>query len=436
MRGKPRRWSIAPMMLCALALASCADDATERRFANEPLPTVDVDQESTAPAAAIASPVLPQSGPAIVSPEALLVARGAPGSFFVPTADRLLVFAADGSSSRELLGAEDGAIRAVSTSPNGDRVAVLVAVDGEYRVLIISISGEELHRFDALQVLLPAGATPVADASTGADLVDWSPQGDRVLAAFATGGILTIPLDGEPALAIAPDQAVAPMDAEWSPAGDAIAYVSRPSGASGAGLFLVHLSESDGEPVELVPATTSGGPAVVKFAWHPNGRSILYTRTGPTGNATLGGDLFQYTLGVGSRLIASSGRGGPVAGITTFAPSPDGRAVAYAIAIPSESGPAFHSLWVRQIGTDSQLRLPTPEGMAVTDLWWTSAGLVMEAAPGRAIVSEDDADAFGLYLAGPSDVTPIYEELPPATPEAGSVASPVASPAASPATGD
>ncbi|MGH2561288.1 MAG: hypothetical protein ACRDJH_19640 [Thermomicrobiales bacterium] len=432
----PRRLPFVAMVLVAFTLASCADDQTERRFANEPLPTVSLAEDPAAPTKAAASPVPSAPGPAVVSPEALLVARGAPRSFYVSAAGRLLVFTTDEPAPTEVLTADDGVIHAVSASPNGDRVAALVASDSEYHVLILSAAGEELHRFESLQEVLPVGATPVAGATVGRDLVDWSPQGDRVLVAFAAGGIVTIPLDGEPAVAVSPDQAAAPLDAEWSPAGDAIAFVSRPPETSGAGLFLVDTDESGVQAVELVPAPANGGASVVAMAWHPNGRSVLYTRTGQTGNATLGGDLFQYTLGSGPRLLASSGRGGPVAGISTFAPSPDGRSVAYVIAIPSADGPAFHSLWVRQIGTDSQLRLPTPAGMAVTDLWWTAAGLVMEAVPGRALAGEPEPAGFGLYLASPNDVSPVYEDLPAATPAAEPAASPVPSPAASPSRGN
>jgi dipeptidyl aminopeptidase/acylaminoacyl peptidase len=435
-RRKRHREHIAFFLATLLLLAGCADDATDRRFANEPLPTVEeAENPENAPTAA-ASPVPAQPGPSVVSPEALLNARGAPRSFFVSADGRLLVFSADGTAPQELLRPNAGSIAALSSSPNGDRVAVLVADGADRQVIVLDADGEELHRFEDLDELLPAGATPGAEAPIGRDLVDWSPQGDRLLVGFASGGIAAIPLDGEPALVVSPDLANAPTDAEWSPAGDAIAYVNRPPGASGDGLYLVDLGESGAQPIELVAAPTSGGASVVAMAWHPNGRSILYTRTGPTGNASLGGDLFQYTLGQGPRLLASSGVAGPVTGIISFAPSPDGRAVAYVIATPAQGAPGFHSLWVQQIGTDSRMRLATPDGMAVTDLWWTDAGLVMQVEPGRQIDLAADTAEFALFLASGSGVAPAFNAIPAATPESSPVASPVASPEATPVSDD
>lgn len=432
--GASPRWRLVAAVACVMMLlGACADDATERRFANEPLPTVEVAESTPIPTPAAASPVPVPRGPAAVSPEALLDARGAPRHFYVIAENRLLAFAADGSAPTVVLDERAGEIQAVSASPNGDRVAALLVTDGAYLVVVLDAAGKELHRIHDLQpVVVAAQATPVAGGQVGRDLVDWSPQGDKILVAFSAGGIMSIPLDGEPTVVVSPEQASGLRDAEWSPAGNAIAYVSRPPGASGAGLFLVNTDGTEREPVALVAPPTGRGSSVVAIAWHPNGRSVLYTRTGPTGNDTLGGDLFQIVLGGGRQLIASSGKAGPVTGIIAFAPSPDGRAVAYVIAIPGEQGPTFHSLWLKQLGAENEVRLPTGPDMAVSGLWWTAGGLVWQGVPGRTIAPEAVPAEFGLYLAQPSDVVAIYENLPAATPEAAAVASPVASPAATP----
>jgi hypothetical protein len=302
-------------------------------------------------------------------------------------------------------------------------------------VLVLGADGKELKRFDGLDGLLPAGATPVG-GPTGRDVVDWSPQANRLLVALAGGGVIDVPLDGTPALLLRPDQAPAPLDAAWSPAGDAVAFVGQPAGASGAGLYVADTTKTPVQVKAIVAAPSGIGPSVVAMAWHPNGRSLLFTRTGPSNDPRLGGDLFQVPPSGGTpRLVAAAGRAGPVSGIVDFAPSPDGRAVAFVVALPGDPLPEFHSLWVQQIGTPSALRLTVPPGTSVVNVWWTAAGLVWEAVPGTAVQPREPAAPRALthYLSTGIETRAVYQAQPPATPVASPVGSPVASPVGSPA---
>jgi hypothetical protein len=272
-------------------------------------------------------------------------------------------------------------------------------------------------------------------------LVDWSPQGDRLLVAFATGGIVTVPLNGDPSVTLTPQQAPGPIDAAWSPAGDAIAYVNRTSDTASAGLYLVSTTSQAGTPRALVGSSAQGEPSVRRLAWHPSGRSIFYTRASSANGLAVGGDLFQIDpSGGGPTIVASAGRVAPISAIVDFVPSPDGRAVAYTIVVPGPNGPTFNSLWIQQLGTANRQKLSASAGSAVNELWWTASGLVWRATDDPTAITPDRPDApFTLFQAGKGGtVTPIYHFQPAGgTPVASPVASPstASTPVASPSAG-
>jgi hypothetical protein len=425
--------AVAAVLVVVMASA-CADQDSQRRFANEPLPTVDLASLAPTASPSLPSPVVtPNEAPPLVSPESLLVARGAPKVFYVPAGRELLAFPANGGAPTVLLA---GDIAAFDASPSGDRVAVLLREDGSHTMVILDAAGKELARNENLDRLVGgAGATPAAGAAAGRDLVDWSPQGDRLLVTFAAGGIVTIPLHGDPSVTPTPQQAPGPIDAAWSPAGDAIAYVNRASSTASAGLFLVSTASQPAAPRALVEPDPQGGSSVRRLAWHPSGRNILYTRSSSTNGLSVGGDLFQISpAGGGPTIVASAGRVAPISAIVDFVPSPDGRSVAYTIAVPGPNGPTFNSLWIQQLGTANRQKLSTSAGDAVNGIWWASSGLVWRAMADPTAISPDQLTApFTLFLAGRGgEVTPIYHfQTPAGTP----VASPVASPAASPSAG-
>jgi hypothetical protein len=226
---------------------------------------------------------------------------------------------------------------------------------------------------------------------------------------------------------LSPKDAPGPIDAAWSPPGDAIAYVNRASVESSAGLYLASTTKPD-TPRVLIPPGPDGGPSVRRLAWYPSGKSILYTRASSTNGLPIGGDLFQISpSGGGPTIVASAGRVAPISSIVDFAPSPDGRAIAYTIVVPGQNGPTFNSLWIQQLGTSNRQRLSTPAGIAVNELWWVSSGLVWRATTdSTAVIATGQNESFTLYqTAKGGEATPIYRFQ-------GRVATPVASPAASP----
>jgi Tol biopolymer transport system component len=367
------------------------------------------------------TPPPPTAMPVLISPEALLNPRGAPDHVYLVIDHRLLAFTAEGTNEREILDDSVGPVLAASSSPSGDRVGALVRAESGYEIVILDASGQELQRLSGISdsAATPA-ATPVADQHPGFDLINWSPQGDRFLVALATGGIFSIPLSGPVTVLATPEQAPAPIDAAWSPAGNAVAFVNMANAGRGGDLFIVR----DGQPPASLITSSEGGPSVVRVGWHPTGKSILFTRTEPSGAMSVGGDLFQIDPNGGTPLfVASAGRAAPVSAIVAFRPSPDGRAVAYTVVVPGSDGPIFHSLWVHQLGTANASRIAVPRGVSVIDIWWTKAGLIFQGtAASDSASGTPDAGVVNLYLATSDG------EVRQTTGGAAQAATPVASP--------
>lgn len=416
---------VSAFVLTCVVLSSCADDTSDRRFANETPLTADASLFT--PTATLApSSITAAAGPVILSPEALIVSRGAPAHFYVRSGNSLLAFSADGASRKTVWKGKEGELLGVTSSPNGDRAAILTRTKDRYDVVVVDSSGKKLKTFnDVHHVLEPGTPTPVSGA--GRDLIDWSPQGNQLLAAFASGGIIRLPLDGDPAVVLGRAKAPGPLDVQWSPAGDAIAYVGRVDSASVARLFAVNVNGQGNEPVELYPKDTATTSSVVEAKWLPNASAILFTRTSPEDELPKGGDLFGVPAkGGGATLVASSARAAPVAAIEHVIASPNGRSIAYTVVVPGPDQPEFHSLWVQQLGTNRATRISTPPDETITEVWFVSNGIAYRTAPSSPKKGEEDS--LGVYIVGPDQTRrQVYAtgSLVPGTPEASPVASPV-----------
>jgi hypothetical protein len=143
---------------------------------------------------------------------------------------------------------------------------------------------------------------------------------------------------------------------------------------------------------------------VTGLAWLPDGSALLFAERAAPGAPPLAGGLVAVGPdGSEPRVVASAGRVAPVAEIVHFAPSPDGRSVAYSVAVPSPDGPAFHSLWLRPLAGGQALPLAVPPDETVTDLWWTPSGLVFRAVPFAPGVTAYAGGRFALYRATVTD---------------------------------
>jgi dipeptidyl aminopeptidase/acylaminoacyl peptidase len=176
-------------------------------------------------------------------------------------------------------------------------------------------------------------------------------------------------------LQVLPVTAAEPATAAWSPTGEEVAFVAADDQGTPGTLFLVGVEPAPRSIEPLVDG--SPGLAVFGLSWLPDGRSLLFSQGDPSTAHATNTDLWRIGLdGEGRRLVASAGSAAPVADIDLFAPSPDGRAVAYTVVVPGDSGTAFHSLWIRDLGSGRSYPIAVPADIDVSELWWTSAGLV------------------------------------------------------------
>lgn len=398
-----------------LSFGGCVDDDTGRQFANQPPPTSALPTSAAMRPAPSPRMAIAQASP--ISPEQLLQTRGAPGRFYFVANGELWTTEPRSDEVGKLLTPPTGAtIRALASSPNGDRVAVvLVRAEDQTEVAdltVLTMSGEEVDRFDQLSALAPEPGAQVVS-------LDWSPQGDKLLAALAPGGLVAIPLEGdiEPSLIVSGGPAASPGEAAWSPTGEEVGFLAE-TGEGGRNLFLAGVAATPTAPQALL-AEPDDARVVYDWAWLPDGRSLIFSEARGQG-AT--GDLWRIRSdGTDRELVASAGSVAPVARVVGAKPSRDGRSVAYAVVVPGAGGEEFNSLWVRDMVTNQGLRIEVPPETAVADFWWTNSGLIFRTVPvgGPAGASVDGP--FALYRAADgSAATLIYESdaEAPATPAA------------------
>ena len=433
MVGSRRAWlALVAALVTAVTLAACADDS-ERRFANDPIEEGEVASPSVEVAEAEPTPTQAALRPQ-ASPQTLLLARGAPDRLFFLQGKQLWSVSSDGSNARLILEPGGDRVAAVAPSPAADQVAVLLAVgdgSGSAALVILGADGRERRRVDWREQELTALASGGASASIFAPpILDWSPQGDQLLVVFEGGGLVTIPLpDGEPSPLAIPES-LRPAAAAWSPAGSAVAFIASDGGGTGVpALYVASTGVATLDPVAVAPQPPGETRGIADVAWRPDGSGILFTEAAASGGIGTARDLFSISPGGQDlQLIASAGRVAPAAGVIGVVPSPDDRAVAYAIGVPAAGGLAFHSLWVQPLAGGPGYQVPMPAEETVTDAWWTDRGLVWRTVPDAA--GEGNAytgGAFALYRVDPGG-----EPVKMYTADPVDVASPVASPAASP----
>lgn len=422
------------MVAAAVFLTGCVEDEGGYQFANDPRTSPVV---PTATMAVTPPPPPPTETMTEPRPLAdLLRARGAPARVYFRAGRELWTIEADGDGVGRVFAPPAGAMLVdFSPSPAGNRVAVLVrAADRDAAVAVLAADGAAELQASHLAAAFDPPVMPEAARS-----VDWSPQGGELVVGFDPGGLVIVPLQaGAPLLAMADVPAVG--QAAWSPTGESVAIAGAGVGDGFADIQLVKMPD---EPIGATPAaspvaTPSAAPpvaattaivpvqpgrAIFSFAWMPDGRSIVFSQGGAGGNEPASADLWMAAVPGGKRsLLASAGAVAPVARIQSVAPSPDGAAVAYTVAVPDGNESRFNSLWVLELASRKAHQLAVPPDSAIHDIWWTAAGLLYRAesqpGPGTPVV----ARGFSLYHVtgdGPPDVLfQAIEATPTAAPQA------------------
>lgn len=418
------RWSLI-LILVSMALVACGEEPEQRRFATDDQPSFVAASPSIGATETVAA--LPRVV-AVLSPESLLAGAEATGTVFLQKADGVWAVDTSSGESVRIYAAPGGAPLVMAPGAKADRVAILTSGDGPDEMsslLVVAADGETLQTLDGIEEVFAETDVTVTPVS-----LDWSHDGQRLLAGFRGGGLLDVPLNGEPSVILGFKRIPYLEEARWSPVSDMIAYVARNEADGPGRLFVAKPRGGATDPVALAPARGTTGQSVQHVAWAEGGEAILYVQTSST-TAITGQDLFAVApSGEERRLVSSGGRVAPIGGVERFVVSPDGRSVAYAIYVPGRDEPVFNSLWIESLEHQTRYQVPVPSGDTVTSLRWTASGLVWETT----VNQESGTPAAGepvLYLLGP-DLIPRQVDSTGATPESATpVASPVpASPAA------
>jgi hypothetical protein len=427
-RGRGIADGVAVLALAGVSLVGCADDAADRSFAPIGGVTAGPGGTPTLPTVEPAAPPTVPAAPTLTTAE-LFQPRGAPSRIYFEVGGALWS-RSPGGAPAEFFQPEAGTrIVGTAPSPSGDRVGVLLGREAEGApttdLLVLDGAGQELQRIEDLgRIVGPEGGAPAAV------VVDWSPQGDQLLAAFASGELARFDASGSGTPGVVAATPVGtPVAARWSPSGAVIAVLAE--------------DESDGRALSLIPIDQATPQAAVALgenrspsaiAWSPNGKALLVVERGVGGSPTTSGDLWEIGLEAGKRrLIASAGVAAPIAAVDLVEPSPDGQTVAFTVVVPEGERTRFHSLRIEELRSGRALEVPVPEGEAVADLWWTGDGLVFRSVPGASAASGDEGGAFGLYLAtgeGEPERIFAFEGAEGGSPEAGTPSPPAASPVA------
>jgi hypothetical protein len=332
---------------------------------------------------------------------------------YLASGDGIWVISSNGGGNEVFVAPAGAEVQALDPSPSGDRVAILLRESGATRaafdVVVIGADGAVISRFDDLP---PAVATPGPVDMSSRDLIDWSPQGGRLLVAYAGGVTFAVTLDSEePAepLSLAPE-GTSLVDAAWSPTGEAIAFTTTRGDELERALWVHHVRSGTTERV----VTADSGRFVVEFAWLPDGMSLLFTEAGDLEGAVSGIDLWSVDADGGNRqLVASAGTVAPVARITEIHPSPDGRSVAYAVLVPGDRGPRVDSVWIRDLTSRVGFRIALPTVASVDEIAWTDNGLAIavtttgtgqESPPRLALLQVTDDGQVSALWAAPLEV--------------------------------
>ncbi len=432
-----RCWRIVTVLVVAGLLVACADDSAtpdDRRFANEPSTEV---PEATSPAqtpVAAAPTPLPQA-----SPESLLDAPDTPRFIFILLDGSIDVIDTVGSEPpRRIIAPDSRGFVAIARSPVDDRVAALTmpvteTVDGRAEVVMYDRQGQVLKGWPDLPSATGNIATPRSDADAvpvPAPSISWGPDVNRLLVSMGGSELVSIDIDGAASVIPVPAPVQQVTHAAWSPQDDQIAMLApNAEGSTAIWVFSPYVDGVSMRQVAPPNADASNLGSVTQFAWLPDGSGLAYILSGNTGTGAAGGQLYTINLKLGIKLlVATPGRGGPAAEIVDFALSPDGRAIAYTIAIPDGEQWQFHSLWVRSVQTRAVYNVPAGNPERIERLWWAGSGIAWQQQAGGTLeivaqmagenpvmVFTPDPGGDGLTSATPDPATPAAS-TPAATP--------------------
>lgn len=420
-------------MLLSLLLGACADDKSQRQFANDPQATEDLVGQVPEPAPTRLVPPTALAATPISAPQLLGITGGVETMFVRQGHEVLAVSLADGVA-KTVYREKKGTVVALAPSPAADSIAILVRDEKtrEVTLHLVAVTGDE-------KTVATIGSAENREvAAHGSDAVVWSPSGDRMLVSRKEGGVYEARADGTVKAILSPEQAPSPRALAWSPTGNAIAYVDAGRDGAATGLYVASIEALPLDPVTIIRPIEGRSRQIQEIAWVGGSVGIVYSERAADSDLSIGGDLFAVpTSGGAPRLLATAGGVAQVGAVGSFSVAPNLEAVAYSVLVPGKKEPLAGKLVVRQIDGTTSVPLPVPANGSVVGLAWSARGLVWAvAADGGLDINRVGAggEAIAIATIGAA-ATPIASPVPAATPVNSGSPVPVSSPvsAASPA---
>jgi hypothetical protein len=268
-----------------------------------------------------------------------------------------------------------------ATSTHGQRAAVVIISDHDSR------SAETVHIIanDALGPPLTAPRfTSGPDAETSIQSLVWSRDATRIAIVYDEPLIemleISRPDDSPPAIVAEvrlPDEYRRIHRVDWSTTGMGISIVA----AKPSGIGSLWVASLDGETFEVRAASLDGRRSVADAAWLPGRGRIAFLEERTDQSPADGGSMFSIAPdGSGRELLVSSGNFAPAAEIVKLFASPRGTYIAFSVNVPGRQGEdTFHSAWILNIDSGALIQVPITLDFRVTDLWWTTEGLLWRA---------------------------------------------------------
>ncbi|MGH2550130.1 MAG: hypothetical protein ACRDHN_12095, partial [Thermomicrobiales bacterium] len=266
---------------------------------------------------------------------------------------------------------------------------------------------------------IESGLDRIGEPGKGRLVLDWSNSANTIAVAFPNGGVVMVALGGQPQVLLRRSQAPAPVAMQWSPKGDAIAFVTKNANGDGSYLSIASVRALPVDPVKISGA--GGDRPILSLIWMQDGSAVLAIQGSTSGSAQVGGDVIRIdrrtlkpTLVTGANLF------GPAAQIVAVSPSPDGQSMAYVSVEPTSGGGWMATVWVVNENDPVQQRVSLDEDPPVADIGWTSSGLsVTLLEPDRvSVVTVDESGTVVGEAEATQTASP--EAEPEGSPQAGS----------------
>ncbi len=423
-----RRAVLSVSALGLLTLAGCADQTSDRQFAGDRRTDV---AGATEDAGSTGVPVAgsPTAIPTQMPVSQLLAPRADRTSAIATLPDRLVVVDVVEATGRESWSDAGRAVWAAELSPASTEVALLTSraeAPVDWAVEFVDMTKEEIVSVDIGNRQRGGDQDPDVVAG-GRGGIAWLPDSSSVVIALPTGGLLQVFADGSQVRVAKAAAAKRPSALAVSPDGSTIAFVDRPSGSDGSGIFAGSMKAKPIDPIVVLPADRSGNRYAREVAWvGTTARVATIIDREETG--TTQGDLFVLdTQTKMPNLVWTSPVGRDVASVEAFAISPDAMVTAFLTNPVRRPGTKPSSVWLGQTDGPAIERFDLPVGLSGSRLAFTSEGVAITGTTRTPDTGGSVIIAFLLNQSGTMSL--LYRQESAATP----VASPVASPSASPA---